>query len=1215
MRRLLSSITGVSDPFGVTDQLVFTAAPPPNVKVGQPFSARVEAQDGNGVLDTSFEGKVTLSDHYSDYYSGSLDGTLTVNAIDGVATFTGISQEMPTSQTDWAEGDKLFANSGKLPQGVSAPFNLYTDRLAFLTQPPAQVTAGAPISVEVEALDGDGNLDTAFVGKVTMSNRYWFESSGLQGDLTVKAVGGIATFSDITDTVATTPDLGQDSLYAYGFWEGMPNAYSNPFTVNPAQASQLVFTNAPSDANSGDFILTNKALSVEVTAEDQYGNVATGFNGDISLDLGRNRGGATLGGTTTLTARHGIATFDDITISAAGHGYTLVASGAGTAMSDPFDVSDQLVFTAQPPGHVNTGAAFTVVVEAEDGAGKLDSSFHGAVTLSDLYGDDYDAPLDGRLSVDAVNGVATFTDISQAFATQKTDGSSPDRLQAESEGMISASSNYFAVVDQNADVLVFAPPPPASVVVNSPFSVVVNVDKAAGQLDTSFNGIITLHDRYYDDFEPAYLIGTLSVKAVNGVASFSGIYENFSTAETDNGELDVLYARSPDAAPATSGGFSVNAANQFVFTAQPPESVNAGEKFSVTVTAEDASGNVDSSFNGPITLSDQYSSEYAGAPLGGTLSVNAVNGVAKFSDVYQTYSSAFASNNDQDLLFASGDGFATGASDTFRVQGSANSQQVAFMVQPPASIAAGATFSVSIAAHDSAGNLLSSFNGSITLSASDNSNLKGTLTEQAADGVAVFNDLSITDASTTDGGIYLIASTNDQEGDSDNFVVTPGAVTQLDFSAMPVDAGDNSNNALVNSPLTLTVQAEDQYGNVVSSFDGSITLKIGSGPAGAVFGGTTTLAAAGGIATFKDITLDTRGDYTLVASGPATTTSDSFTVSDQLVFLTQPPKLLRPGEPFTVVVKAEDGLGVVDSRVSGDVTLAYAYAYGSYGSYGYNSGTYGYDYPLDGTTTVKAVGGIATFSSASVPVTANDIVLVADGDDLVQGASSEFSVQADQLVFTTAPQAATAGQAFDVVVEADSPGGGIDTSFNGSVTISDDYSGNFGDASQLKGTLTVNAKDGVATFTGISQNTASSTAGYDDELYADANGLNGGYSDSFTIAAAAAAKLAFVGVPTDTNGDGGTVANSKLSVRVVAQDAYGNANSNFSGMIAIALRTNPTGASLGGTTTVAITSGIADFTDLTISAVGDGYTLIATAVSGDTTAAADKLTPMRIAAH
>ena len=52
-------------------------------------------------------------------------------------------------------------------------------------------------------------------------------------------------------------------------------------------------------------------------------------------------------------------------------------------MSDPFDVSDQLVFTAQPPGHVNTGAAFTVIVEAEDGAGTLDSSFHGTITLSD----------------------------------------------------------------------------------------------------------------------------------------------------------------------------------------------------------------------------------------------------------------------------------------------------------------------------------------------------------------------------------------------------------------------------------------------------------------------------------------------------------------------------------------------------------------------------------------------------------------------------------------------------------------------------------------------------------------------------------------------------------------------------------------------------------------------------------------------------------------
>ena len=66
-------------------------------------------------------------------------------------------------------------------------------------------------------------------------------------------------------------------------------------------------------------------------------------------------------------------------------------------------------------------------------------------------------------------------------------------------------------------------------------------------------------------------------------------------------------------------------------TTQPPPSVTAGAAFDLTVTAEDASGNVDVSFNGTVTVA--LLSNPGGSTLGGTLTATAQDGVATFSDL------------------------------------------------------------------------------------------------------------------------------------------------------------------------------------------------------------------------------------------------------------------------------------------------------------------------------------------------------------------------------------------------------------------------------------------------------------------------------------------------------------------------------------------------------------------------------------------------------
>jgi hypothetical protein len=73
------------------------------------------------------------------------------------------------------------------------------------------------------------------------------------------------------------------------------------------------------------------------------------------------------------------------------------------------------------------------------------------------------------------------------------------------------------------------------------------------------------------------------------------------------------------------------------------------------------------------------------------------------------------------------------------------------------------------------------------------------------------------------------------------------------------------------------------------------------------------------------------------------------------------------------------------------------------------------------------------------------------------------------------------------------------------------------------------------------------------------------------------------------------------AIQVAVRDTLGNTDPNFAGTVSVALGANPSGAFLNGTTTVAAASGVAGFGDLSVSKVGSGYTLVATA-SGATAA-------------
>jgi hypothetical protein len=79
------SVLGL-EPFG-GDPLVVTTQPPSTVTAGTPFGLVVTAENSDGSVNTSFNGSVTVADRDGN----SLGGTLTVQVVNGVATFMGLT--------------------------------------------------------------------------------------------------------------------------------------------------------------------------------------------------------------------------------------------------------------------------------------------------------------------------------------------------------------------------------------------------------------------------------------------------------------------------------------------------------------------------------------------------------------------------------------------------------------------------------------------------------------------------------------------------------------------------------------------------------------------------------------------------------------------------------------------------------------------------------------------------------------------------------------------------------------------------------------------------------------------------------------------------------------------------------------------------------------------------------------------------------------------
>ncbi len=288
--------------------------------------------------------------------------------------------------------------------------------------------------------------------------------------------------------------------------------------------------------------------------------------------------------------------------------------------------------------------------------------------------------------------------------------------------------------------------------------------------------------------------------------------------------------------------------------------------------------------------------------------------------------------------------------------------KVAFTTEPPATATTGATLaSFAVSVEDANGNVeTTGYTGAsdaIALTASIGCTLGGTDTATASNGVATFSGVTITAGSSctltaTDSTRTLATATS-----SPATTVTSPTPTKVVFTVEP-PATTTAGAALT----SFAVSVENASGNVITSGTGATdTIALTSS---CTLGGTVSVAAVGGVATFKTTTINKGTSCTLTATDSSRTLTTATSAPATTVTPTTPAQIAwtpTPTSPATsgstmasFAVSIEDTYGNVETAGNTGATDVITLT------------TTSPNCSLSGTLTATGSGGVATFNGAKV---------------------------------------------------------------------------------------------------------------------------------------------------------------------------------------------------------------------------------------------------------
>ncbi|MDH3456211.1 MAG: hypothetical protein OER90_05165, partial [Gemmatimonadota bacterium] len=885
-----------TDPLSsVPTQLAFGTQPSDEL-AGSPIApaVRVNILDADGLLVVDATTTVTL-ELGSNPGAATLSGTTSVKAVGGQATFSDLWIDKAASGYTLVARARVQSGEGTATSSTFAISPGAAAELVFTVEP-SNVMAGEVITppIEVTALDAFGNVVAAPAMDVTVQlaggaapSSHVLPSAGdsagtpangampspaapttLNGTTTVRTVDGVAIFDDLRiDEAATDYTLAASS-------GGLNSDPSTSFATAPAAPANIGFKTQPIDGTAKQPI-----PPFEVAIVDAFGNVATTAAGVITVAFGANPGGSALSGTTTQSAVNGVATFDDLSLDKAASGYTLTASasGFGAQTSQAFGISAPQLQFITPPTSAAAGAAIDppIRVGIYDHLQALITSATDPVTLS-IDSNPGGGTISGTTTVNAVGGIATFDSVAIDMAgigyTLAASGTDLSGVTSDSLDISSALATRFVIVN----------PPDGTV--DAPILVTVQALDQFGNVVPSETRDVTLRTSGSAtgggrvDIENG--IGTRLISNVVAETVTLTLLDTEGTGLNVSSTQDVVFGPSLVA--------------RYVIIDPPSGTVDA--PITVTVEAQDAFGNVVPTENRDVTLNASGSATGSGL-------VDIVDGVGTraLSDqlaetvtltLVDTEGTGLNVSSIKDLVFGSG-------------------AATRYVILDPSNGTVGTPIPVTVRALDQYNNVATGENRDVTLLTSGSATGGGAVNITSGSGTRLISDqvpetvlLSLVDS---DGTGLIVSSTQD-------VVFGPVGATRF----VIIDPTDGS----VDASITVTVEAQDAFGNVVTSESRDVTLNASGSATGFglvdIVNGVGTRALSDQVPETVTLTLtDTQGTGLNVSSSEDVV----FAPGAATRYVIEDPADGAVGTLLPVTVRALDQFGNVATGENRNVTL------------------------------------------------------------------------------------------------------------------------------------------------------------------------------------------------------------------------------------------------------------------------------------------------------
>ena len=598
------SVTATFQP--VPSQLVLVAGGSQSGIVGQPLvvplQVEVRAADNFPVAGAvvRFRGPTG---------GAPTDTTVTADSL-GHASVPAVLGSAPGAQT-FQVTLPAFPTVAALNVGANATSGAISPALSIITVSNASVQSGNAVTLTLQGKDGGGNNMTA------------------GGATVVFSVAGGSSTGTISPSPATDNGNGTYTATFTGVLAGSATTVGATINSAPVASTPPTVTVTPGVISaatsvvtvSSDTIGSGGTATLTLTARDAAGNALTTGGSTVAFTVT----GGTSGGTIGSTTDHGNGTYTAIfTAIASGTATTVHATIGASAVTSTLPTITVTAGSASPATSVVTVSADTIAsgavvklrLQAKDASGNNLTAGGATVVFSHSGGTST-----GSISAtaDSGNGVYTAAFTGVLAGTQTTIGAT-------------IGATPVATVLPTVTVKPGAISPVTSVLTAS--------------IDTIASGAVaTLRLRAKD---AAGNLLTIGGDAVVFTASGGGSTGSISaSADSGNGVYTATFTGLA-AGTATTIGATVNgnavsstpplvtvkpgAASHLVFTVQPSASfIATAIAPAVQVTARDAFGNTTPAFTGSVTVA--IGTNPSAAVLTGTLSHNAVAGIATFNDL------------------------------------------------------------------------------------------------------------------------------------------------------------------------------------------------------------------------------------------------------------------------------------------------------------------------------------------------------------------------------------------------------------------------------------------------------------------------------------------------------------------------------------------------------------------------------------------------------